>query len=133
MATGRSSDGRIDVNRIDVDGSGLSNLTGDDSTPLLQTGPLPGRATGDGSRLRASASSSPRTDATALSASMGWTPYSSGTRLYVVNVDGTRRRLLARSGAGPEWSPDGRWISFTSNDMIELTHPDGSGLRTLTP
>lgn len=50
--------------------------------------------------------------------------------MYVVNVDGTHRRLLA-AGVDPKWSPDGRCISFTSDGAIELVHPDGTALHAL--
>ena len=41
-------------------------------------------------------------------------------------------------GDNPDWSPDGKWILFRSNEelaaqvQIYLIHPDGSGLKQLT-
>lgn len=56
--------------------------------------------------------------------------------LWVMNADGTERRLLLDdefSGAGHiralVWSPDGEWLAFTTDDGIYLVRPDGTGLR----
>jgi TolB protein len=56
--------------------------------------------------------------------------------VYVMNADGTRPRRLARRGAQPLWSPDGRRIGFVSerdgNAEIYVINVDGSGQRNLT-
>ena len=56
--------------------------------------------------------------------------------LWVMNADGTERRLLldhevARPGHmyALTWSPDGEWLAFETGDGIYLVRPDGSGLR----
>ena len=56
--------------------------------------------------------------------------------LWVMNADGTERRLLLDdevAGAGHmhalTWSPDGEWLAFTTDDRIYLVRPDGTGLR----
>ncbi len=61
-------------------------------------------------------------------------------RIYVIDADGTHRRVLTR-GTGewenPDWSPDGRWIAFEKftysgpHTRIQLVRPDGTGLHTL--
>ena len=50
-------------------------------------------------------------------------------------VESLIRWLAPPSGdSSPMWSPDGNWIAFTrSNDGIYIIHPDGSGLKRLTP
>jgi len=60
-------------------------------------------------------------------------------QLFVSNADGTDERSLLASDSldyNPAWSPDGRWIVFTSerNGSADLyrVKPDGSGLQRLT-
>jgi Tol biopolymer transport system component len=63
-----------------------------------------------------------------------------GTRpineLYVVNADGSEKRLLARSrtygGSGPAWSPDGKTIAFVGYGAVLFVNVDGSGQRNVT-
>jgi Tol biopolymer transport system component len=61
----------------------------------------------------------------------------------VTRRDGSHTRLVARSidtdGAGTDaplpdpWSPNGRWLVFARKARIYAIHPDGSGLRRVTP
>lgn len=55
--------------------------------------------------------------------------------IYVINVDGTGRRLLAR-GRNPVFSPDGRSVAFLARDAagpaIYAINVDGTGLERLT-
>jgi Tol biopolymer transport system component len=63
--------------------------------------------------------------------------------LWVMNADGTERRLLLDEDEGPgfgaghvdglTWSPDGEWLAFIAEDGIYLVRPDGSGLTQLVP
>jgi Tol biopolymer transport system component len=59
-----------------------------------------------------------------------------GHDIYVVNADGSGRRLLTWKGLAPHWSPDGRRIVFFShrdgNAEIYVMNADGSGQRNLT-
>ena len=59
--------------------------------------------------------------------------------LYVVNADGTDKRLLARHrylgppvGALSAWSPDGQTIAFASYSRLLFVNADGSGQRNVT-
>ncbi len=73
-----------------------------------------------------------------------WSPdgtqltYDDDAAIYVVNGDGTNRRLLTEQSddpqgvSGPVWSPSGEWIAFVSQGgVITLIHPDGSGRHDL--
>ncbi|MEU6259671.1 hypothetical protein [Streptomyces sp. NPDC047043] len=69
-----------------------------------------------------------------------------GTAVYTVAADGTHERRLTdpKMFAGDaDWSPDGRWIVFSTYPLIECNftpkisnlyriHPDGTGLQQLT-
>jgi uncharacterized repeat protein (TIGR01451 family) len=50
--------------------------------------------------------------------------------LYVMNSDGTGRRLIAEGGS-PSWSPDGSRIAFADGDLFTI-RPDGTGLHRVT-
>src|SRR5215211_7972254 len=57
--------------------------------------------------------------------------------IYVMNADGSGKRLLTRSTSHLyAWSPDGRKIAFgrgrDGNDDIYVMNADGSGQRNLT-
>jgi Tol biopolymer transport system component len=57
--------------------------------------------------------------------------------VVVANADGSGERLLVRGGSGPEWSPDGRFVAFVSDDQdisrgwVSVVRADGKGRRRL--
>ena len=51
--------------------------------------------------------------------------------LYVVSVDGSKRRLLARNAAEAAVSPDGRSIAFTRDRAVWTMWRDGSGAKRI--
>jgi Tol biopolymer transport system component len=64
------------------------------------------------------------------------------SEVFVANLNGSHQRNLSTSPAydgWPVWSPDSRWIAFSSNrdgvrgegQVFEI-HPDGTGLRQVT-
>jgi TolB protein len=61
------------------------------------------------------------------------------TKLFISKPDGSGERALTQAGAldyNPAWSPDGKWIAFTSEregsaDLYRI-RPDGTGLERLT-
>jgi Tol biopolymer transport system component len=58
-----------------------------------------------------------------------------GPELYVVNVDGSEKRLLAKGppgGSDTAWSPGGRTIAFASYSRVLFVNADGSGRRNVT-
>jgi Tol biopolymer transport system component len=46
--------------------------------------------------------------------------------ISVINLDGSHRRVLARHGSFPSWSPDGRTIAYRTGCGIKLVTPRGS-------
>jgi Tol biopolymer transport system component len=52
------------------------------------------------------------------------------SRIYTVALDGSHRRLVARGGAAPAWSPRGRTIAYQTTCGIRLVTPSG---RDSTP
>ena len=58
----------------------------------------------------------------------------SDAHLYLVAAKGGQPRLLSDEEVvgGPAWTPDGRWITFSTADgKIHRVHPDGSGSETI--
>ena len=45
--------------------------------------------------------------------------------LFVMNADGSNRRLIELGGDAPVWSPDGRWIAFENHGVIKVTSAEG--------
>jgi Tol biopolymer transport system component len=62
------------------------------------------------------------------------------SQVYVMNADGSGAHAVtppALEGVGPDWSPTGKLITFTSNccrpgSNVYVMHPDGTGIRRLT-
>jgi Tol biopolymer transport system component len=62
-------------------------------------------------------------------------------QVFVMNADGSHPRAITPpglEGGAPNWSPDGHVVAFNSNQSrtgsrIFTVHPDGTGLRALTP
>ncbi|MDP2424615.1 MAG: hypothetical protein U1C46_02315 [Bacteroidales bacterium] len=53
------------------------------------------------------------------------------TGLYVMKMDGTERRLLLRGRHfSPSWSPDGQWLVFTSDGLLQIINLQGDIIRT---
>jgi TolB protein len=66
-----------------------------------------------------------------------------GIAVFVMRVDGTHLRRITpwtlRAGDHPDWSPNGQWILFRSNEdnnflnsQLYVIHPDGSHLHQVT-
>jgi dipeptidyl aminopeptidase/acylaminoacyl peptidase len=56
-----------------------------------------------------------------------------GLGIMVSNPDGTAVRLFVEEGSDPDWSPDGRWLAFTSDNGLEVIAADGSQRRVVLP
>jgi Tol biopolymer transport system component len=62
------------------------------------------------------------------------------SQVYVMRADGSGAHAVtppALEGVGPDWSPTGKLITFTSNccrpgSNVYVMHPDGTGIRRLT-
>ena len=53
--------------------------------------------------------------------------------LAVLDLRTGRGRRLPVRGAGPTWSPDGRFIAFVAEVGVQVARPDGSRVRTVFP
>lgn len=122
-------DGSADIYRIHPDGGGMERLT--DSPAFDDQGAL----SPDGSTL-----------AFVSSRDGGF------ANIWLLDLATRQVRPLAKANAGsfrPSWSPDGRWIAFSSDrgtqrarwdggweliqsNALYVVHPDGSSLRRLT-
>ena len=140
---------------INPDGSGLRQLTYGDVTDLWHSW------SPDGSRIvferlvrsrgndifgvNADGTSLRRLTYTDTSHQPAWSPdgrsiaYYDSTGVFVMNADGTGKRLLTdQAGRGsparsPTWSPDGRMVAFASTlGGIFVVNADGSGEQRLT-
>jgi Tol biopolymer transport system component len=108
---------RDDIAMIDLDGSSYVNLTN-----FPEHGNWGAEWSPDGRRI----------------------VFNSGSRLLVMNADGSALRQITRIwGEFPRWSPDGKLIAFQSNWCncdgpegaeynLYTVRPDGSGLHQLT-
>ncbi len=54
------------------------------------------------------------------------------SNIYIMQADGSGRRLLIENGAEPAISPNGRRIAFVRGKDIYLAHRDGSAQKQLT-
>ena len=56
--------------------------------------------------------------------------------LFTVNPDGSGLRRITAPGLAEDsgsWSPDGKWILFSSNKQkLFVVHPDGTGLHQIS-
>ena len=53
------------------------------------------------------------------------------TGLYVMNSDGTNRRLMLKGRHfDPNWSPDNQWLVFTSEGILQIINIAGDSIRT---
>jgi hypothetical protein len=51
--------------------------------------------------------------------------------IYVMNADGSNKRMLATPGVAPTWSPDGSRIAFVNGGLFTM-NPDGSDVKFIT-
>ena len=76
------------------------------------------------------------TDSARASSKIAFTRGSPTDGIYIMNADGSGKRLLARNASLGAWSPDGRKIAFSSKRDgtwdVYLMNADGSGQRRLT-
>lgn len=53
------------------------------------------------------------------------------TGLYIQNMDGTNKRLLIEGDHfNPDWSPDCKWITFSSAGVLRIINVKGDSIRT---
>lgn len=60
-------------------------------------------------------------------------------QIWVMSIGGQPREISAGQGRQPDWSPDGRWLAFTSNrgdsqgrHAVFIVQPSGENLMQLT-
>ena len=56
-------------------------------------------------------------------------------QIYTVGIDGTKQKQLtsgSSSSSGPRWSPDGKWIAFSTGGQIWEMKPDGGDKKQVT-
>ncbi len=57
--------------------------------------------------------------------------YQRADGIYKTNIGRSKAKLIAKGGAYPRWSPDGRYIAFIKDNKIVRVKPDGSNLELL--
>jgi TolB protein len=73
----------------------------------------------------------------AFQTTRGTPPPAGETNVFVVDVDGSHERQLTLprrfryGGASPDWSPDGKLISFASEHGLAVESPNGGPVRLL--
>jgi len=53
--------------------------------------------------------------------------------IYVINLDGSHRRVLASNASAPAWSPDGKTIAYRTRCGIKLVTPGGKDMTPTNP
>ena len=56
-------------------------------------------------------------------------------QIYMIGVDGSRQKQITNataSSSSSRWSPDGKWIAFTTGGQIWTMKPDGSDRKQVT-
>jgi len=114
---------------VGADGSGLTRLTPPGTTTAVVFSYDSVSWSPDGTHVAVAAANGPFWQTTIHS-------------VYIASADGSSFQRIGPSGNiwDAVWSPDGRWIAFSmaskaTSGLFELylMHPDGSGLRQLTP
>src|SRR3954447_4123453 len=126
-AKGETSDSAPqDAFVVDADGTHLTRLTPPGATTAFAFG-------------AATATWSPDSRHAAIAAARGPFLKNHVHSVYIVNADGSHVSRIGPLGDiwDASWSPDGRWIAFSMKTdgrfQLYLMHPDGTGVRQLTP